>query len=392
MNTSPSLDVLKLVDEQRILLCCGSGGVGKTTTAASLALLAASRGRSVLVLTIDPAKRLAQAMGLDQLSHEPQAIDITGLPGLAGAGSLHGMMLDTKRTFDQLVEKYATSEEVRQAIFGNHYYQHLSASLAGSREFMAMERVYEIALLDQYDLVVVDTPPSQHAMDFIDAPKRMFDLFEGRFIALLLKPYRAIGKRGFSLLRRGSEQSLNFLEKLTGSQFIVELSQFFLAFADMFEGFKERSERVRELLMQSDCSFLLVCAPEPASLEQAERFFQRLRGEDLPIGGMIINRVHQASGPEQPAADSWRAVEALAATIDEHGSQPSLAQRLQLTYAEQQDLAHEDREAIADTEVARQGIAIRRVPHFEHDLHSLEDIQAFARKLAEESDGVGQNI
>jgi anion-transporting ArsA/GET3 family ATPase len=379
MSEQKSLDILSLVDSKRVLLCCGSGGVGKTTTAAALAFLAASRGRSALVLTIDPAKRLAQALGLDQLSHEPQHIDCSALAADSG-GSLHGMMLDTKRTFDHLVEKYAPDAEVRQRIFDNRYYQHISSSLAGSREFMAMERVYEIAIENQYDLVVVDTPPSQHALDFIDAPKRMFDLFEGRFVALLLKPYQLIGKRSFEFFRRGSEKPLKFLEKLTGYQFLNELSEFFLAFTDMFEGFKQRSERVRELLLQDDSSFLLVCAPEPASLDQAERFFQRLRGEDLPVGGMIVNRVHQSSGPDQLSSAAQKAVLQLAAFSGDD-TEPTLAERLLLTYRQQHALAQADRYAIEHTRVAAQGIGIHKVPHFEHDLHSLEDIQAFAGKL-----------
>jgi anion-transporting ArsA/GET3 family ATPase len=378
MTTPAPLDLRPLLDNKSILLCCGSGGVGKTTTAASLGFLAASRGRSVLVLTIDPAKRLAQALGLDNLSHEPQAIDLSSLPAIKGGGSLHGMMLDTKRTFDHLVERYAPNPEAREAIFNNHYYKHISSSLAGSREFMAMERVYEIASEGRYDLVVVDTPPSQHALDFIDAPKRMFDLFEGRFVAVLLKPYKSVGKRGFKLFKRGSEQSLKFLGKLTGAQFITDLGDFFLAFTDMFEGFKERSERVRELLAQDDSSFLLVCAPEPASLDQAERFFQRLRGEDLPVGGMIVNRVHSARGPDVLSPATLQQVAELAATID---GDPDLQERMLETWREQHALAEADQYTIANTPVAQQRIAICKVPHFEHDLHSLEDIQAFAGKL-----------
>lgn len=374
------LDILQLVDRQQVLLCCGSGGVGKTTTAASLALLAALRGRKVLVLTIDPARRLAQAMGLDTLSHEPQAIDLDTLGIECGSGSLDGMMLDTKHTFDQLVENYAPSEEVRDAIYANHYYRHISGSLAGSREFMAMEQVYEIAVEGNYELVVVDTPPSQHALDFIDAPKRMFDLFEGRFLSILLKPYRSLGSGGFALLRRGSEQSLKFLEKLTGSQFLGELSEFFLAFADMFEGFKERSERVRELFEQEESSFLLVCAPEPASLGQAERFFQRLDGEDLPVGGMIINRVHLDRG-ETLSDQALREIEAVATSCDEGFEGTPLLQRLQQTGLEQQALAQADQAAIAATEVASQGIPTQCIPHFEHDLHSLADLHAFAQQL-----------
>jgi anion-transporting ArsA/GET3 family ATPase len=376
--SAAKLDLLALLDSKSILLCCGSGGVGKTTTAASLGLLAASRGRSVLVLTIDPAKRLAQAMGLDSLSHEPQAIDISALSSGQGGGALYGMMLDTKRTFDYLVERYAPSPEARQAIFDNHYYQHVSSSLAGSREFMAMERVYEIASENRYDLVVVDTPPSQHALDFIDAPKRMFELFEGRFLKVLLKPYKVVGKGGMKLFKRGSAKSLQFLEKLTGYQFLNDLSEFFLVFTDMFEGFKQRSERVRALLGQSDSSFLLVCAPEPASLGQAQRFFQRLRGEDLPVGGMIVNRVQIARGPQQLSADCQQEVSDLASSIK---AAPDLVQRLLDCYREQHDLALADAYTIENTPVAQQKIAIQKVPHFERDLHSLEDLEAFAGQL-----------
>ena len=334
------LNIPELVARQQILLCCGSGGVGKTTTSAALALLGASQGRSVLVLTIDPAKRLAQAMGLDSLSNEPQPIDISALSGVANGGSLHGMMLDTKRTFDNLVERYAPNEDVRQAIIDNHYYQHISSSLAGSREFMAMERVYEIAVDHDYDLIVVDTPPSQHALDFIDAPQRMFDLFEGRFLRILLKPAQALGKRSFDMFRRSSERSLRFMERLTGYEFLADLADFFLAFSDMFEGFKERSERVRELLGQPNSSFLLICAPEPASLNEAERFFQRLSGENLPIAGMIVNRVHVAKAPDSPSQATTDAIVRLAAQIDGDAGNGSLGERLMLTNREQHDLAH----------------------------------------------------
>jgi anion-transporting ArsA/GET3 family ATPase len=328
-------------------------------------------------------------MGLDQLSHDPQAIDISTLSTAGNGGSLHGMMLDTKRTFDHLVEKYAPNDEVRQAIFNNRHYQHVSSSLAGSREFMAMERVYEIVIEDRYDLVVVDTPPSQHALDFIDAPRRMFDLFEGRFVALLLKPYQVVGKRSFEFLHRGSERPLKFMAKLTGYQFLAELAEFFLAFSDMFEGFKERSERVRELLLKDDSSFLLICAPEPGSLKQAEHFFHRLQGDSLPVGGMIVNRVHHARGPDSLGEAAQNEIRQFAAALDpaaapgQAGSETDLAERLLLCYREQHALAQADHYAISQTRVAEQRIAIHNVPHFEHDLHSLEDIQAFADKLAD---------
>ena len=237
-----------------------------------------------------------------------------------------------------------------------------------------MERVYEIAVEEDYDLVVVDTPPSQHALDFIDAPQRMFDLFEGRFLQILLKPTQAIGKRGIGLMRRSSERYLKFLERLTGYQFLSDLSEFFVGFSGMFQGFKERSERVRELLQQPDSSFLLVCAPEPSSLSEAERFFERLHGEHMPVGGMIVNRVHHGRGPDDLPDGISAELGALTEDAD-------LTQRMLLSYAEQNALAHADRLSIASTEVAKKQMPIHQVPHFEHDLHSLEDIRSFAEKL-----------
>jgi anion-transporting ArsA/GET3 family ATPase len=371
------LDLLSLVDNKRILLCCGSGGVGKTTTSAALAFLAASRGRSVLVLTIDPAKRLAQAMGLDSLSHEPQPIDISALGDVTAGGSLHGMMLDTKRTFDSLVDKYAANNEVKESILNNTYYQHLSNSLAGSREFMAMERVYEISTDYDYDLLVVDTPPSQHALDFIDAPKRMIDLFDGRFLKILLKATQAIGGTG-SLLKRWSERPIRFLEKLTGTNVITDLADFFGGFSGLFGGFIERSKRVHLLLQRDECSFLLVCAPERYSLNEAERFFQCLDNEQMPIAGMIVNRVHSAKG----LGSITQELGAELLSLNKYGAESqSLTERLIKCSLDQQALAHADSEAIAATEVARQGMPIHKIPHFEYDLHSLEDIQAFANTL-----------
>jgi len=371
------LDVLSLVDSKRILLCCGSGGVGKTTTSAALAFLAASRGRRVLVLTIDPAKRLAQAMGLDNLSHEPQVIDISTLTNTKVDGSLHGMMLDTKRTFDNLVEKYAVNDEVKESILNNNYYQHLSNSLAGSREFMAMERVYEIATEHDYDLVVVDTPPSQHALDFIDAPKRMMDLFEGRFLKILLKTTQAIGSTS-SIFKRWSARPIKFLEKLIGSNVITDLTDFFAGFSGMFGGFIERSERIHALLQKNDCSFLLVCAPEPSSLNEAERFFQRLNGENMPIAGMIVNRVHNADS----LGVVTKAVRADLLPLNKYSTKTqNLTERLISCSLDQQALAGADNEAIANTNVAKQGMPVQKIPHFEHDLHSLEDIQTFANSL-----------
>jgi anion-transporting ArsA/GET3 family ATPase len=384
----PELDVTALLTTTRVLVCCGSGGVGKTTTAAALGLLAVQHGRNVLVMTIDPAKRLAQSMGLDDLSHEPQRIDLAALaaadPSTRYPGSLSAMMLDTKHTFDALIEKYAPSATVKQTIFANSYYQHLSTSLMGSREFMAMEKVYEITVDNAFDLVIVDTPPSEHALDFIDAPRRLFELFEGSFVNLLLQPYRLAGRIGFDLFRRSSDRVLKVFEKLTGYEVLADLSDFFLAFSGMFDGFKDRSRKVGEILRHADTRFLLVCAPEPTSLAQADRFFARIGSERLPLGGLIVNRVHRAYGDRPLSADdltdSDRA--ALANVPDRALGERPLLERLLDSHRELSLLAQGDAAAITATNVA-QRVPTTRVPRFDRDLASLGDLKDFAAALGQ---------
>jgi len=374
------LDLGALVDQKRVIVCCGSGGVGKTTTAAALGYLAAQRGHRTVVMTIDPARRLAQALGLTALGHEPEPIPLAGAPG-----QLHAMMLDPKRTFDALIEQYAPSTAAKETIFANRYYQHLSNSLAGSREFMAMEKVFEMAESARYDLLIVDTPPAQHALDFLDAPARLFDLFEGSFVNLLLQPYRVAGRIGFDMFRRSSDRLLKLFERLTGYDVLADLSDFFLAFSGMSAGFKERSQRVLKMLRQNDTSFLLICAPEPTSLAQVDRFFKRLAADKMPIGGVIINRVHlsQAMFDESSYTLTRPDLDLIAAVTDEKIGGASLAERLLTAYRDQLTSAALDRTAIDATDLARRAIPSHAVPHFDRDLHSLADIAAFAANLGQ---------
>ena len=384
MPDSTALDLVELSQRKRIIVCCGSGGVGKTTTAAALGYLAATRGRNVLVMTIDPARRLAQALGLDALGSEPQAIQIgTASQAPTGApGRLHAMMLDSKRTFDALIERYAPSASARDTIFANRYYHHLSNSLAGSREFMAMEKVYEMVQTSTYDLLIVDTPPAQHALDFLEAPERLFDLFEGSFVNLLLQPYRVAGRISFDIFRRSSDRALKVLERLTGYDVLADLSDFFLAFAGMSAGFKERSQRVLTMLRQPDTSFLLICAPEPASLAQVERFFTRLSADSMPIGGVVVNRVHQAdSTPDDDASLTPHDISLIQTLPDRHLGGADLAQRLLDAYRDQLMHAARDAAAIDATGWARSQVPVHRLPHFDRDLHSLADIAALSAYL-----------
>ena len=368
-----ALDLLELVQHKQVILCCGSGGVGKTTSAAALGLLAAAKGRRVLVMTIDPAKRLAQALGLEELGHDPQQINLQ----CESQGAMFAMMLDTKIAFDELVTRYAPSEEVKQRIFNNSYYQHFSTSLAGSREFMAMEKVYEVVSDGRYDLLIVDTPPAQHALEFLEAPHRLFDLFEGAFVNLLVQPYKLAGKLGFEFFRRSSAPFLKLFERLTGYEVLNELSEFFLAFSGMFEGFKERSKKVDSMLHQTTTSFLLVCSPEPASLVQADGFFEYLEREGLSIGGLLINRVHSLDVPSETRL-SDAAMEQLRAVPDALLGGESLEQRLFACYREEVMLRAADMGAIHSAQITSGKISFRCMPYFEHDLHSLEDLDRFA--------------
>lgn len=375
MSLPRPFDPVQLLRDRRLVVCCGSGGVGKTTTAAALAVLAAKHGRRALVMTIDPARRLAQAMGLDTLSHEPQSI------ALDAPGQMAAMMLDSKRTFDALIEGYAPSAEVREVIFANSYYQHLSTSLSGSREFMAMEKVYELAQDDTYDVLIVDTPPAQHALDFLDAPQRLLDLFDGAFVNLLLQPYRVAGRLGFEMFRRSSDRFLKVFEKLTGYQVLADLSDFFLAFSGMFDGFKERSHRVMEMLRGEGTGFLLVCAPEPGSLSQIDGFFARLDGDALPVAGLIVNRMHRAEGIEDPGSYDLSTIDReRIGSIASDDSRP-LVERMMEAYRDHVLLAVLDRAAVAATQIAKVAPGVLTVPHFNRDLHSLADLEAFAQVL-----------
>jgi len=372
---SATLDISALTREKQIIVCCGSGGVGKTTSAAALGVLAAKQGRRVLVMTIDPAHRLAQAMGLDGLSNDPQKID------LDSPGSLHAMMLDSKRTFDRLVESYAADERTRDTIFANNYYQQMSSSLGGSRELIAMERVFEVANSDDYDILIVDTPPAQHALDFLDAPKRMIDLLDGTLTGLLVKPYGLAAKVHFDFFRQSSTATLKFLEHLTGFEILTDLSDFMMAFSGMFEGFKERSHKVMELMRGPRTSFLLVCAPEPGSLSQADQFAARLTNESISIAGVLVNRVHlpleTSDGPIE--GDLMKELMPIGLLADDRVGALALIERVADAYAAERALVRSDWAALSRLRASE--LPSHQVPHFNRDLHSMEDLEAFAAAL-----------
>ncbi|MFB6814621.1 ArsA family ATPase [Streptomyces sp. NPDC056347] len=324
---APALDTDALLDDPdiRIVVCCGSGGVGKTTTAAALGVRAAERGRKVVVLTIDPARRLAQSMGIDSLDNVPRRVP--GIKGEdagegrggsgggggdedAGPGELHAMMLDMKRTFDEIVEAHADAERAR-AILENPFYQSLSAGFAGTQEYMAMEKLGQLRARNEWDLIIVDTPPSRSALDFLDAPKRLGSFLDGKFIKLLMAPAKMGGRAGMKFLNVGMSMMTGTLGKLLGGQFLRDVQTFVAAMDTMFGGFRTRADATYRLLQAPGTAFLVVATPERDALREAAYFVERLAAEEMPLAGLVLNRVQGSEASRLSAEQALAAAENL---------------------------------------------------------------------------------
>ncbi|HET6354042.1 ArsA family ATPase [Streptomyces sp.] len=307
LDAAAALEVDPLIDDPttRIIVCCGAGGVGKTTTAAALGVRAAERGRKVVVLTIDPARRLAQSMGIDSLDNTPRRVK-----GIEGEGELHAMMLDMKRTFDEIVEAHADAERAR-AILENPFYQSLSAGFAGTQEYMAMEKLGQLRARDEWDLIVVDTPPSRSALDFLDAPGRLGSFLDGKFIKLLMAPAKMGGRAGMKFLNVGMSMMTGTLGKLLGGQLLRDVQTFVAAMDTMFGGFRTRADATYRLLQAPGTAFLVVAAPERDALREAAYFVERLAAEEMPLAGLVLNRVHGSGAARLSAERALAAAENL---------------------------------------------------------------------------------
>ncbi|HEY8047316.1 MAG TPA: ArsA family ATPase [Streptosporangiaceae bacterium] len=310
MRAGPALEVDRLLDDPRtrIIVCCGSGGVGKTTTAAALGLRAAERGRHVGVLTVDPARRLAQSMGLSSLDNTPRPVP--GAVAETAGGSLHAMMLDMKRTFDEIVEAHSDPDRAAQ-ILANPFYQSLSSSFAGTQEYMAMEKLGQLRRADEWDLIVVDTPPSRSALDFLDAPQRLGRFLDGRLIRLLSAPTKAGGRAYLKFMTAGFTMVTGVITKIIGVQMLRDVQTFIAAFDTMFGGFRERAEDTYRLLQAPGTAFLVIATPEPDALREASYFVDRLSSDQMPLAGLIVNRVHRSPAAHLSAARSMAAAEVL---------------------------------------------------------------------------------
>ncbi len=366
-----TLDVDALLADPgvRIVVCCGSGGVGKTTTAAALALRAAEvHGRRTVVLTIDPARRLAQSLGLGELDNEPKLVESVG------PGELHAAMLDMKRTFDEVVLAHTDPERAAE-IFANPFYQAMSSTFAGTQEYMAMERLGQLRTADRWDLIVVDTPPSRSALDFLDAPARLSRFLDGRMLRLLLAPARA-GRRGMlQLLSASLNVFSRTVQKVLGTQLLSDLSGFVAALDSMFGGFRERAERTYRILQDPQTSFLLVAAPESDAIREACYFAGRLTGDRMPLGGLVLNRVHISRVPSLSAEDSDAAAARLAA------SHPAASAALRVHADLVRQVAREQRMAERFVK-AFPAVPVATVPAQPTDVHDLDGLRRFGAALS----------
>lgn len=373
-KTPPALDVDALLDDPRtkIIVCCGSGGVGKTTTAAALGVRAAERGRDVVVLTVDPARRLAQSMGLSELDNNPRKIEIDGDDG----GELHAMMLDMKRTFDEIVEAHADPDRAKQ-ILANPFYQSLSSSLSGTQEYMAMEKLGQLHRSGAWDLIIVDTPPSRNALDFLDAPERMGRFLDGRFMKILAAPAKTGGRFGVKVISAGFGMFTGAINKVLGVQLLRDVQTFVAAFDTMFGGFRERAEKTFKLLQTPGTAFLVVAAPEPDALREASYFVERLAEERMPLAGLVVNRVHESAADGLSAARSQAAAE----TLEERGEHTLTAALLRLHTDRMQLAAREERlrDHFASTHPT---VPVTAVPAQAEDVHDLEGLRQVGEDLA----------
>jgi anion-transporting ArsA/GET3 family ATPase len=373
------VNVADALDGKRVCICGGSGGVGKTTTSAAIAMGMAARGQKVAVVTIDPAKRLANSLGLKELGNEPALVDpkLFTAQGLEMKGELWAMMLDAKTTFDDIIGRLAPDAKTRDEILANRIYQELSNAVAGSQEYTAMSKLYDLYSEGSFDLIVLDTPPSRNALDFLDAPDRLTHFFEGRALQLFLRP-TGLATR---IVGRGTGVVFSVLKRVTGVDLLEDLSVFFRALGGLIDGFKERAKRVNELLADPGTVFLLVTSPEREPIDEAIFFWRKLKAARMPFGGVIVNRVHHGDAGEVDP-------DALAADLSgELGDK--LAARVADNFRDYQVLATRDRANIKRLAGKLDDDRMILVPYLDdsvHDIEGLEHIHEFLFASAAERD------
>jgi anion-transporting ArsA/GET3 family ATPase len=356
---------------KRVLVCVGAGGVGKTTTSAALALGLAQRGGKVAVVTIDPARRLASALGLAELPSEPQRIEpaLFAEQGVAIEGELWAMMLDAKRTFDDLIAHLTPDEREREEILANPVYGELSTAIAGSHELSAIAKLYELHEEHDFDTIVLDTPPSRNALDFLDAPGRMLGFLEGRALQVFLGPSGLTAR----LFGRGTALVFAIFARVTGVDMLGELSRFFRSLTGVIDGFGERTRQVQTLLHAPHTSFLIVTSPEAEPAREAQFLLQRLAQEGMPVGELIVNRVHTLGLRGHSVAD---VAEMLTPGLGER-----LASRVAVNLADFDVLATRDHETIARLAASWGKHEPIVVAHLDEDVQDLLGLARIAEQL-----------
>ena len=373
--TGPRLDVDGLLADPniRVIVCCGSGGVGKTTTAAALGLRAAEvHGRRTVVLTIDPARRLAQSLGLTELDNTPRRVKGVRLQQ-PGRGELHAMMLDMKRTFDEVVAAHTEAKRAEE-IYVNPFYQAMSSTFAGTQEYMAMEKLGQLRTQDEWDLIVVDTPPSRSALDFLDAPARLGRFLDGRMLRLLTAPARSGGRSVFTLVTASFGLFSKMMDKILGAQLITDLSGFVGALDSMFGGFRERAEQTFRVLQAPETAFLVVAAPEPDAVREADFFAGRLEAEKMPLAGLLLNKVHLIETEAIDGADAARASELVR-------GENTVAADVLLVHAAMIARADREREITRRFTRAHPSVAVATVAAQPVDVHDIDGLRTIGVAL-----------
>jgi len=370
-----------LLETKRVVIAVGAGGVGKTTTAAALAVAAAQRGRRVLCLTIDPAKRLAQSLGLESMTREAVEIDPARFAAVGAPlkASLTIMMLDTKRTFDDLVVKYSSTPAKAEALLSNKLYKYVSTSLAGTQEYMAMEKLVAVQADPRYDLIILDTPPTANALDFLDAPERMVAALDSPALRWFTEAFESTGKLSLNLLARSAAVVLRGIGRITGGGFLEAMAEFIAALNDLFGGFRARATIVEKALRSPQVAFVLVTSPAPMSIQEVLYFSDRLVQSDMPRGAFVVNRVRQPPLPLEGAGvtDVSRAVAEAGITLDADG-----AERLLRAHADAVRLAALDDEYLVHLKERAGGeTPIVRVPELASDVYDARLLSQLAAML-----------
>jgi len=384
-GASPDLDLAGIIADldTGIIVCCGAGGVGKTTTSAALALAAAEAGRQVVVMTIDPARRLAQSLGLEHLDNTPRDVPAAAAFTASSGGHLQAMMLDMKRTFDEIVEAHSEPARAKQ-ILQNPFYQALSSSFAGTQEYMAMEKLGQLQETGKWDLIVVDTPPSRSALDFLDAPHRMSRFLDGTMIRLLSAPARAGGRAYLKVVGAGLAIFGRIITKILGGQLLKDVSHFVGALDTMFGGFRQRAQATYELLRQPGTAFLVVAVPEPDALREASYFVDRLSNDQMPLAGLILNRVHPSLASKLSAGRAEGAAETLASSKN---PDDRLTGALLQVHADRVRTDEHEQKLARRFASAHPDVPVRAIPAAARDVHDLAALRQIAGHLTADPPG-----